>query len=415
MIFHGNAMKTGVRQDADNSLLAEGSDPTLNLNQPLVVDHWSKSLWAGETRVSARVDGYEVYFQGASLEDAPARADAFLAVTLLQAMQQNRVLDLSALPPVSSGLLARITEIQDIWCCWNPLLHRVQIRAVEAPTPPGTQNLTFFSGGVDAVHTAMSLGDKAGRLVFVNGFDFELDDAAFAASKERVERIAAQLGQKLLTVKTNWIAYTRSLQIARSTSHGTCLAAVAHLHNPPNAHIASSTSWLGLYPWGTHPFTDKLWGSDHIVFHHHGKNTTRPEKIAFIAKRPELLKHLWVCHDDPVRNCGKCKKCLRTHAALVMAGADTSAFPATQQDIVRTWLLEESTSHSETAFLQEVLLAVQATGRQDLLNILAYSEKAVIRRSVMRRLWRRLLPGLASKRDKKTDLLPWGSGPRPDL
>lgn len=162
----------------------------------LTIKDWKKVQTGTDTRVSAMVDGFEVYFEGACLADAPERADAFLAVGLLQAMYQNRPLDLTALPPLSAGLLEHIYQMQDVWCCWNPRLHRIRIIATETETFAGSTNLTFFSGGVGAMYTALALGEKAGRLVFINGFDFDMSPAVCDGAHQRAVDIATLLGRR---------------------------------------------------------------------------------------------------------------------------------------------------------------------------------------------------------------------------
>jgi len=403
-----------------NSLSATPNTTVRSRNQrgsgtsPLIVRDWSRTRVNGVPGAAASVDGFSVYFKGAALGNVPERADAFLAVSLLPAMYNGRPLDLTNLPPVSAGLLANIERVQEIWSCWNPYLQRVPILAREEATPSEGGAITFFSGGVDAVHSVLHLGARAGRLVMINGFDFSMDDAAFASVCKRLGKLADRLGHELLTIETNWQSMTRHHQISRVTSHGTCLAALAHLLHPAEAHIASSFSWAALFPWGSHPLLDPQWSSDSVRISHVGCDSPRVEKIALIAQQPDLLKLLWVCSEAPVANCGRCPKCLRTRAMLSILAADTSAFPPAEGDALDPWF-KMMAKGTELVYLNEVKEVAVRKKRDDILPKLAKSERAALRRDVVRRLWRWLLPGLASKRDNSITLQPWGRGPRPEL
>jgi hypothetical protein len=368
----------------------------------------------GMPAVSASVDGFQVHFSGAPLSNAPERADAFLAISLLPAMYHGRPLDLTAMPPVSAGLLANIEHVQEIWACWNPCLRRVPVLAREEATPPEDNTLTFFSGGVDAVHSVLHLGEQAGQLVMINGFDFLMEADAFSVVRKRLGKLAGKLGHELQTIETNWITMTRHHRIARSTSHGAGLAAIGHLIHPGTVHISSSNSWAALFPSGSHPLVDHHWSSDSVRIVHVGNDFSRMDKIALIAQQPELLKLLWVCHEEPLTNCGQCAKCLRTRAMLLLLDADASAFPPSDGDALEPWL-KMLVEGNEMVYLNEVIDAVKRARREDLLPRLMRSQRASLRRDVARRLWRSLLPGLAHKRDSMLDLQPWGRGPRPEL
>lgn len=382
------------------------------LNPPFVVRGWNKSGSGQNSRVSASVDGHDLYFQGPGLQNAPESGDGFLAVSLLPAMYQNRPLDLRGMPPVSTGLLQSVEQLQDIWCSWNAELHRVPVLANEDVGEPGSGNLTFFSGGVDAVHTVVAAGEEAGKLVLVNGFDFSMDLSQFATTRDRVGKLAAKLGHEFETVESNWIDHTRRQRIARSTSHGGCLVAIGHLLHPAQATIASSYSWACMFPWGSHPMLDHHWTTRNVRITHASNDMSRLEKIAILAQQPGLLGQIWVCHKNPIANCGKCKKCLRTMAMLKLVNGDASAFPAYQGDVVDAWL---KNTVEESDFLQEITCFAAATQNRELAQVAAKGRRAVMRRQTLRRLWRLLFPARAERVDYAQDLRPWGRGPRPEF
>ena len=171
---------------------------------------------------------------------AAETGDAFLAVALIPAMALGAALDLTALPPVSSELLGRLGDIQDIWTSWNPLMQRIDVRANQRPSSAATMSggAAFFSGGVDALFTALERRADLDQLVFINGFDFNMSAEVFANARARVARQAALLGMPLVAVETNWIDFTRRHRIARTTSYGGVLAGVALLLAPERMVIA---------------------------------------------------------------------------------------------------------------------------------------------------------------------------------
>ena len=383
--------------------------------QTLAVQHYQRNRHPQGTTISATIGGFEVWFRGAHLDQAPERGDPFLAVALIPAMFAGADLDLRDLPPVSGQLLGSLEQIQEIWTTWNPELRRIDVRANIAPEerPVSTRTGTFFSGGVDAVHAVVAGAGPGELLAFVNGFDFVMSDTDWDTATARAARLADKLGGELTTLETNWISFTRHHRIARSTSHGGCLIAAAHLLAPARMTIASSNSWLRITPWGTHNLLDPLWSTDLTALRHFGSDALRSEKVAAIAARPELLDDLWVCHDDPVRNCGRCTKCSRTMAVLQVIGATSRGFADTTGDpidrylraVPRTW---------EKVYLGELRRTVVEHGAdRDLLRRIDAADRALNRRVALRELRHLLLPPHRPGRGE-VDLRPWGFGPVPE-
>jgi len=381
----------------------------------LAVRGYRKSAQSGTTTISATIGDFEVWFRAPDLDHSPERGDPFLAVALLPAMYAGVELDLLALPPVSERLLASLDAIQEVWTTWNPALRHVAIRAHVAPveSPRTTRTGTFFSGGVDAMHAALAGGGSNEHLVFVNGFDFAMSGPEFLAASQRVERAAAKLGGELSLVETNWIAFTRHHRISRPASHGGCLVAVAHLLAPARMTIASSNSWLRNTPWGTHNLLDPLWSSDLTTIRHFGSDALRAEKVALIATRPELLDDLWVCHENPVENCGQCTKCSRTMAVLSVIGASGRGFADAGGDPVERYLRAVPLSW-ENVYLSELRQTVVACGNdQALLRRIDATGRALDRRAALRELRNLLMRPRPRDRDV-VDLRPWGFGPVPE-
>lgn len=367
--------------------------------------------------VSALVGDFEVWFRGKALDQMPERGDPFLAIGLLPAMASGQALDLRELPPVSSRLLEHLDQIQEIWAAWNPQLQRVDVRCKSiSECSPRSGTGQFFSGGVDALHAALCHAADDERLVFINGFDFELNDVDSARSEARLERLAGHLNRPIETVSTNWIRFSRHHRLARSTSHGGCLVAVAHLLAPAEMTIASSNAWSRLTPWGTHPLLDPLWSSDTTTILHWGNHGTRVEKLALIARQPELLADLWVCHENAGGNCGRCDKCRRTRAILHVLGTRSPAFPDEETDPMRAYA-PVTRSWVERIYIAEMLRYATESNREDLIGLLGRLQRQMYRQDVLRRARRAIVrwSGIRSRASARIDLRPWGDGPYPPL
>jgi hypothetical protein len=109
------------------------------------------------------------------------------------------------------------------------------------------------------------------------------------------------------------------------TSHGGGLIAVALALGAAlrRVHIAASTTYDRLYPWGSHPLLDRLWSTEDLTVIHDGCEMNTIDKTRVIAEaRPELvLETLRPCAGyGPGYNCGACEKCMRTMIDLLQFG-----------------------------------------------------------------------------------------------
>lgn len=382
----------------------------------LAVTNYQRITQSSTTTISADVGEIEVWFRGKAFAEAPERADPFLATALIPAMFAGATLDLRHLPPVSATLMANLDQIQDIWTCWNPELKRVAVLANVAPDLPRSTSgtATFFSGGVDAVHAVLTGAGPGERLVFINGFDFIMTARQWSQACARVARLAEKLGGEFVPLETNWHDFNRRHRLARSTSHGGCLAALAHLMAPPRMTVASSFSWSWLLPWGTHPLLDPLWSNGATEIRHFGCDAFRSEKVALIAQRPELLEELWVCHEDPLENCGRCIKCCRTMAVLKLYNIPIRGFKATDGDPVDRYL-HALLRKPERAFFSEFTAAVRRDATDPtMIKRVESARRAFARRAALRQLLDFVAPARRAKQRRLPHLRPAGYDPLPD-
>ncbi len=263
--------------------------------------------------------------------------DPFLAALLTGAMLRGEDLAIDA--PVSPRLLEALPELQAIIGAFEPGARQISVHAearthsLSVPThPPG--NGLFFSLGVDSFYSLLKNrrdhpadARTITHLLTLHGIDFPdrpwQDDfpPQFLANARRV---ADSVGAELLPIVSN----VRRAIAALGTwppQHGGALIASALALGPllGRIHIAASTTYDRLYPWGSHPLLDPLWSTETLTVVHDGCELNTIDKTRVIA---ELRLDLVMATLRPCAgynagyNCGACLKCLRTMLDLLQYG-----------------------------------------------------------------------------------------------
>ena len=162
------------------------------------------------------------------------------------------------------------------------------------------------------------------HLVYVQGFDVIADGTERAsASRRGVHAAADELGLPLVEVATNLRDVTDPFAIW-GMAHGAAMGTVALLLQAQVGRVLvpSTYPYVDLFPWGSHPLLDPLWGTETLVVDHDGCEASRLEKVARVAGSDTALRHLRVCtRQYATYNCGECRKCLGTMMALRLHGA----------------------------------------------------------------------------------------------
>ena len=293
--------------------------------------------------------------------DAPNRITASIAMpdgrSLTAATEANVSLDHSSTPWLSATLpaamrwgcdltidgavdaesLASASRAGAMIAEWFPR-HFASVDISADASPPARQRSDgvgcFFSGGVDSFYAALEEIDRITHLIFVLGFDIRLDDDALASKAlDAAREAAAELGKPLIEVRTtirSSIGDVAGLPWGH-VYHGPALAHVATALAPHvgTVIIPSTISPAGLEPWGSHPHLDPLWSSSAVTIEHSEFGVGRAGKTRRISSSPTAMKHLRVCWEnrDGAFNCGRCPKCVRTHASLTICGAECATLP----------------------------------------------------------------------------------------
>lgn len=220
------------------------------------------------------------------------------------------------------------------WWGGDPILH------LDAPVPPRDRWRRFrakpastrssgrglcFTGGVDSFFSLLASDHRPTHLMFVLGFDVDLDDVKRSgAATASVRAVAAGLGIDAVVVRTN----LRTDHVFRSTSwehtHGAALAATGHLLHRTISTLVVPPSYAAsrLIPWGSRPDFDRRWSVPGRLQIEHGDNSGRRiDRVHAIAAHPLVHQHLRVCWQnvDELLNCGRCEKCVRTMVMLASA------------------------------------------------------------------------------------------------
>lgn len=252
-------------------------------------------------------------------------ADVFLACTLVPSMKIGNPVNVNY--GISPLLSNSINNIQDILSRWYPELKKISINSnIRNECENKKATACFFTGGVDSFYTLLKHNSEIDKIIYVHGFDLWLHEAGFREMvSKRINQIAKELNKEIIEVETNILDFSNKICDWAGQYYGSALSSVAILLSKVigKIYIASSLNTDVLYPRGSHPSLDYLWGTNEIKIIHDGCESTRLKKVKEISKSEIAMRHLRVCLDrrHGLYNCSKCEKCIRTMLSLYIAGA----------------------------------------------------------------------------------------------
>lgn len=323
----------------------------------------------------------------------------FVLGLIFPAMRLNR--DISVEGSMSESLFYALEELQIIFSGWYKNLHPIKIHVADSlrtPTEVACKQrdiVTCFSGGVDSFHTLRKHYSHFSPRYRVTHALFGLFGPPFHWSKpdlynqafKTYDSMLADMGVKLLSVRTNAYDFSWALKIAWEIPHAFITAASMHIFGSKfsKGYIPSSFHFKNLFVWGSHPLTDPLLSTENTQIVHDSVHTTRIEKVQYIADWEPAQKHLNVCtvRTPTNQNCGRCSKCLRTILELACTPhfKNFSTFPHDANGNFQ--IMKEDLWHmqkpKERQFLQDTLAIARKEGKRDLVNLLtSLLEKPVI-------------------------------------
>ena len=280
-------------------------------------------------------DTYYLEYPGDVERDLVESGDPWLllflpvSVVLAETLRINR--------PVDPVLLEGCLELTEIWHCWMPHLPIIKVEAdvSNMRSATGDKTASFFSSGVDSLHTLLRHEDnpeaqraeKIDELVTIFGvFGRErqlVDENRGDPMRQRMEATALRYNKRVIEVHTNvWqtkFQFTNSLD----HSHGCLLGAAALAIGDRYARVVvpGSQVYSDLAPEASMPLTDRLMSTSTTRFVTDACDSTRYQKIAYLAEKEHNLASLQVCsRDHDLMNCSECFKCVC--AALILEVLD---------------------------------------------------------------------------------------------
>jgi hypothetical protein len=267
---------------------------------------------------------------------------------------------------------------------------------------PSARSAVLLSGGVDSVDVLLtnrarfphSDPDSIRDVVHVSGIGFVgPPDSPAVESVSRRGRIAAEAialatGSRFVQIRTNLVELESSYDFFVRRWYGSAFLSGIHLlaGSVTCASIASGHHLAsGLMPSGSHPELDAFFSTGAVAVRHEGAERSRLDKVRVIAAH-SALRHLFVCHSWPgpdAPNCGRCEKCQRTLAEILVCGALDRA-----ESFPRGTLSSDAISRSEiqddsAIFWAPLVAPLRERGRDDL----AGAAERFARAAARRRAW----------------------------
>lgn len=276
---------------------------------------------------------FEIYFE-INNPGIVWKAETFITAALFPAMRLG--INIQCPFPVSKKYLNNLSMIQDILQAWFPDLQPVTIvpeRAVEIPSNDLPKQALFFSGGLDSSYSFLKHLDDLDALIFVNGFDISIQDVSFFQNvRDRLGMVTEAKHKKFIIVHTNLREFLEDeMSLSWADTHGLAMASIAHLLSAEYSKIfiSATSHYADLYPYGSHPLLDPLWGTEALEIVHDGCEANRVQKARYVANDEIVRKALRVCWENRngAYNCCECEKCIRTMVQLEIARV-LSQFPS---------------------------------------------------------------------------------------
>lgn len=321
-------------------------------------------------------------------EDFEASPEAFAVICALQARRDGeRRLRVEAplCPQLRDGLDGALSILE--W--WFPAVNRpTRIEAAggfRVRRPPSPRAASLVSGGVDSIRLIQdnrrlfppdhprSLKDGLFLFGFSNRPDMPRSAQENFVERQRrsVEDVCRLARLRLLPVRVDLNVLGDDRLFVRTQSHGARLAAIGHLFRSlSTASIAASFFAADLFPWGSHPILDPLFGSSSLEVRHEGVWNRRIESVRAILDWPEILPFLMVCGEAPVDksllNCGRCEKCVRTLLEFEAVGSPEAAKAFAPREITAADVERLAAEFWVNSYWRDLVEPLRERGRPDL-------------------------------------------------
>jgi hypothetical protein len=274
--------------------------------------------------------GEPVLFEVAGLELKDLQDHTFAAWLLLPwAMQTGEAIEVDG--PVDSLAIKNIMRFSKAWELWEPKkFHTVKVVASSEPLPTEkTEDFVFYSGGLDSTDMLLQLGKQARptTALTVQGFDYSPSaDSSFAKLREQMAPLLEELNY-------NQVMLRISRKSGGYHSWGLQLASAGFLFADHfrKGLFSADYNWeqdMAVFPRGSNHITNRYFKGDNFQISGLCEDRTRAMKAQTVARHPIAIKSVSFCKRKEFRpkNCGTCKKCLRTKAMFAALGEKPDIF-----------------------------------------------------------------------------------------
>lgn len=306
---------------------------------------YQNNLSNGRTRLSAEVS-YDTIINSKNKDrfyfEYPSHVASCLVdngnpwITLFLPISVILKENLSITRPVDPLLLEGCQELLRIWNFWNPNFPVVEVNAdvqeTSANNPMGKTG-TFFSGGIDSMHTLVrheleASGNRRENIdELISIIDLYENDKDTASStnefrenmRGRVSDISNFYNKRIIDIRTNVWSTRFSLTDSLTHSLNSLLMATVLSLGDRYSRILIPSSWT--YKQGligtSHPLLDRLHSTTTTKVIPDAYEYNRFEKILFLSNHEYDFSNTHVCsRDKNLENCSECYKCLHTMLGL---------------------------------------------------------------------------------------------------
>ncbi len=365
---------------------------------------------------------YEI--DGEAAAEVRPSAEAFLLACAIPAFgrgERRIAIEGSVCPRLRDGLSSAIALLGSWYGERASAMIEPSRGFASPPKAPAPRAALLLSGGVDSLD--LLVRNRAGfprsdpasfrDAVNVSGIAYvgppgsPAVESVVERSRAAAAAMAALAGARLVAIRTNLVELEPSYHFFERRWYGAAFLSGVHLLSSVTAAsiAAGQHAAAGMVPSGSHPSLDGFFSTGAIEVRHDGADRSRLDKVRGFAHDP-ALRHLFVCHswpDPDAPNCGRCEKCLRTLAEILVCGGIDAA-----ESFPRGTLTAEAVSGSElridsAVFWGDLVAPLREAGREDLSREAARIASAALRRkawlfgggwrSVLRRIDGRLLGG----------------------
>lgn len=368
------------------------------------IENLRKEIICKRPRVSATIicedcdhKPFEMYFETEPEfeRDIWPNPHSFLLASFVAAMHFGELrlrVDGKVCPMLCDGLNVAMRLLK-LWHGEPRQIVEIEAESGFSPRPFNTRKRTasLLSGGVDSLallyynRSQLPLDHEYSikDCFLIYGLDIGDPNKAprhdvFEATKTSMQEITGDVQASLIPVYTNQRELISDWRVYEKDQYVSCLSSVAHAFSSRISRcvIALDNTVEFLMPHASHPRLNSNFSSSDLEIRSSMEKFSRLDKTRIIAERKIALENLrvcWMMNEIPEGqiNCGKCPKCVRTMAELLVLDklGEASTFPGNvlTKEMFETTRIE---LYVQREYYLELIQPMLEIGRHDLAHII---------------------------------------------